>query len=109
MMVHLSPQVSADSAEDCSPSSPSSPHTCAPENKAHTSPCSSQLKATLEAQKKKNQNHNLSVKQIQDFLEAQEDVDLDQHLLPPKILLRYAQLLDIVQPTCRRSICFTKG
>lgn len=63
----------------------------------------------LEAQKKENQNNNLSVKQIRDFLEPQEDVDLDQHLLPPKILLRYAHLLDIVQPTCRRSICFTKG
>uniref|UniRef100_H3BVS5 tRNA (cytosine(38)-C(5))-methyltransferase n=1 Tax=Tetraodon nigroviridis TaxID=99883 RepID=H3BVS5_TETNG len=67
------------------------------------------LKATLEAQKKKNQNHNLSVKQIQDFLEPQENLNLDQHFLPPKILLRYAQLLDIVRPTCRRSICFTKG
>lgn len=109
MMVHLSPQVSADSAEDSSPSSPSSSHTCAPENKTHTCSCSSQLKAKLEAQKKKSQNLNLSVKQIQDFLEVQEEVDLDQHLLSPKILLRYAQLLDIVQPTCRRSVCFTKG
>lgn len=106
-MVNLSPQTAADSAEDPTPASPSSPHACAPEYKTLT--CSSQLKTTLEAQKKKNQNHNLSVKQIQDFLEPQEDVNLDQHLLPPKTLLRYAQLLDIVRPTCRRSICFTKG
>lgn len=112
MMMNLPPQISADSAEEPTPSypaSPSSQHACAPEYRTHTSPCSSQLKATLEAQKKKNQNHNLSVKQIQDFLEPQEDVNLEQYLLPPKILLRYAQLLDIVRPTCRRSVCFTKG
>ncbi|XP_029687750.1 tRNA (cytosine(38)-C(5))-methyltransferase-like isoform X3 [Takifugu rubripes] len=47
--------------------------------------------------------------QIQAFLEPQEDVHEPQHLLPPKTLLRYAQLLDIVRPSCRRSVCFTKG
>ncbi|CAF91437.1 unnamed protein product, partial [Tetraodon nigroviridis] len=107
-------QISDDSTEDPTPAPPSSsssspspfpPQVCAPEYKT----CPSLLKATLEAQKKKNQNHNLSVKQIQDFLEPQENLNLDQHFLPPKILLRYAQLLDIVRPTCRRSICFTKG
>uniref|UniRef100_H3C3B6 tRNA (cytosine(38)-C(5))-methyltransferase n=1 Tax=Tetraodon nigroviridis TaxID=99883 RepID=H3C3B6_TETNG len=114
MRFHLSPQISDDSTEDPTPAPPSSsssspspfpPQVCAPEYKT----CPSLLKATLEAQKKKNQNHNLSVKQIQDFLEPQENLNLDQHFLPPKILLRYAQLLDIVRPTCRRSICFTKG
>lgn len=55
------------------------------------------------------QNSDLSVKQIQDFLEPQEDVKEGQHLLPPQTLLRYGQLLDIVRPTCRRSVCFTKG
>lgn len=108
-MINLSRQISADSAECPTPASPSSPHSCAPDNQTLTCPRSTPSKATLEAQKKKNQNHNLSVKQIQDFLEPQEDVNLDQYLLPPKILLRYAQLLDIVRPTCRRSICFTKG
>lgn len=109
MRFYLSPQISGDWAEDPTPSSPSSPHACTPECKTHSCPCSGLLKVTLEAQKKKNQNHNLSVSQIQDFLEAQEDVNLDQHLLPPKVLLRYARLLDIVRPTCRRSVCFTKG
>uniref|UniRef100_H3BY30 tRNA (cytosine(38)-C(5))-methyltransferase n=1 Tax=Tetraodon nigroviridis TaxID=99883 RepID=H3BY30_TETNG len=110
----LACNISDDSTEDPTPAPPSSsssspspfpPQVCAPEYKT----CPSLLKATLEAQKKKNQNHNLSVKQIQDFLEPQENLNLDQHFLPPKILLRYAQLLDIVRPTCRRSICFTKG
>ncbi|XP_074261081.1 tRNA (cytosine(38)-C(5))-methyltransferase isoform X3 [Saimiri boliviensis] len=44
---------------------------------------------------------------LKDFLE--DDIDMNQYLLPPKSLLRYALLLDIVQPTCRRSMCFTKG
>uniref|UniRef100_H3BWB0 tRNA (cytosine(38)-C(5))-methyltransferase n=1 Tax=Tetraodon nigroviridis TaxID=99883 RepID=H3BWB0_TETNG len=115
LLAKLSGQkISDDSTEDPTPAPPSSsssspspfpPQVCAPEYKT----CPSLLKATLEAQKKKNQNHNLSVKQIQDFLEPQENLNLDQHFLPPKILLRYAQLLDIVRPTCRRSICFTKG
>lgn len=113
MILNLSPQISADSAEEPTPAPPSSPPTslptCAPDYRTHPSPCSSQLKATLEAQKKKHQNLNLSVKQIQDFLEPQEDVNLEDYLLPPKVLLRYAQLLDIVRPTCRRSVCFTKG
>uniref|UniRef100_A0A8V0XJE2 tRNA (cytosine(38)-C(5))-methyltransferase n=1 Tax=Gallus gallus TaxID=9031 RepID=A0A8V0XJE2_CHICK len=31
------------------------------------------------------------------------------YFLAPKSLVRYAFLLDIVKPTCRRSTCFTKG
>uniref|UniRef100_A0A674P0M7 tRNA (cytosine(38)-C(5))-methyltransferase n=1 Tax=Takifugu rubripes TaxID=31033 RepID=A0A674P0M7_TAKRU len=57
----------------------------------------------------RTRNSDLSVQQIQAFLEPQEDVHEPQHLLPPKTLLRYAQLLDIVRPSCRRSVCFTKG
>uniref|UniRef100_A0A674NR90 tRNA (cytosine(38)-C(5))-methyltransferase n=1 Tax=Takifugu rubripes TaxID=31033 RepID=A0A674NR90_TAKRU len=92
-------------AEDAPPA----PHICPSQDKSHTCPCSTQLKATLEVQKKQIQNSDLSVQQIQAFLEPQEDVHEPQHLLPPKTLLRYAQLLDIVRPSCRRSVCFTKG
>ncbi|XP_029687713.1 tRNA (cytosine(38)-C(5))-methyltransferase-like isoform X1 [Takifugu rubripes] len=101
-------QISAPStgpAEDAPPA----PHICPSQDKSHTCPCSTQLKATLEVQKKQIQNSDLSVQQIQAFLEPQEDVHEPQHLLPPKTLLRYAQLLDIVRPSCRRSVCFTKG
>nr|XP_061811673.1 tRNA (cytosine(38)-C(5))-methyltransferase isoform X2 [Nerophis lumbriciformis] len=67
------------------------------------------LETANDALRKINQNSDLSVRQIEEFLEPQEIVDMDQYLVPSKILLRYAQILDIVQPTCRRSICFTKG
>uniref|UniRef100_A0A674MHG1 tRNA (cytosine(38)-C(5))-methyltransferase n=1 Tax=Takifugu rubripes TaxID=31033 RepID=A0A674MHG1_TAKRU len=106
--VRIQEKISAPStgpAEDAPPA----PHICPPQDKSHTCPCSTQLKATLEVQKKQIQNSDLSVQQIQAFLEPQEDVHEPQHLLPPKTLLRYAQLLDIVRPSCRRSVCFTKG
>ncbi|XP_008290158.1 tRNA (cytosine(38)-C(5))-methyltransferase isoform X1 [Stegastes partitus] len=67
------------------------------------------LETQMDAQRKVNQNRDLSVREIQDFLEPQMEVNLELHLLPPKTLLRYGLLLDIVQPTCRRSVCFTKG
>ncbi|XP_040921839.1 tRNA (cytosine(38)-C(5))-methyltransferase [Toxotes jaculatrix] len=67
------------------------------------------LETATDAQRKMNQNSNLSVRQIKDFLETQIEVNMENYLLPPKTLLRYALLLDIVQPTCRRSVCFTKG
>uniref|UniRef100_UPI00006831CB DNA CYTOSINE METHYLTRANSFERASE DNMT2 n=1 Tax=Homo sapiens TaxID=9606 RepID=UPI00006831CB len=61
----------------------------------------------IEIHRKNQQDSDLSVKMLKDFLE--DDTDVNQYLLPPKSLLRYALLLDIVQPTCRRSVCFTKG
>ncbi|CAK6977225.1 tRNA (cytosine(38)-C(5))-methyltransferase isoform X2 [Scomber scombrus] len=67
------------------------------------------LETTMDAQRKMNQNRDLSVRQIQDFLEPQMEVHMEHYLLPPKTLLRYALILDIVRPTCRRSVCFTKG
>lgn len=67
------------------------------------------LETTMDAQKKRSQNEDLSVRQIQDYLEPQMALNMDKYLLPPKTLLRYALLLDIVRPTCRRSVCFTKG
>ncbi|KAM4718718.1 tRNA (cytosine(38)-C(5))-methyltransferase [Anableps anableps] len=62
-----------------------------------------------DAQRKTNQNKNESVQKIQDFLEAQMNVDMEHYLLKPKTLLRYGLILDIVQPQSRRSVCFTKG
>ncbi|XP_077592030.1 tRNA (cytosine(38)-C(5))-methyltransferase isoform X2 [Stigmatopora nigra] len=67
------------------------------------------LETANDALKKINQNNDSSVKQIQDFLEPQENLEMEQYLVPSKILMRYALILDIVQPNCRRSICFTKG
>ncbi|XP_077479896.1 tRNA (cytosine(38)-C(5))-methyltransferase isoform X2 [Stigmatopora argus] len=67
------------------------------------------LETANDALKKINQNNDSSVKQIQDFLEPQGNLEMEQYLVPSKILMRYALILDIVQPNCRRSICFTKG
>ncbi|XP_010339493.1 tRNA (cytosine(38)-C(5))-methyltransferase isoform X2 [Saimiri boliviensis] len=65
------------------------------------------LETAEEIHRKNQQDSDLSVQMLKDFLE--DDIDMNQYLLPPKSLLRYALLLDIVQPTCRRSMCFTKG
>ncbi|XP_041039759.1 tRNA (cytosine(38)-C(5))-methyltransferase isoform X1 [Carcharodon carcharias] len=64
---------------------------------------------TPEHQKQKQiQNNNLSIQMIQDFLEEGLQ-DPSPYFIPPKLLLRYALILDIVGRTCRRSVCFTKG
>uniref|UniRef100_A0A087X3H5 tRNA (cytosine(38)-C(5))-methyltransferase n=1 Tax=Poecilia formosa TaxID=48698 RepID=A0A087X3H5_POEFO len=63
----------------------------------------------MDSQKKTNQNKDLSVQQIQDYLEPQMNIDMELYLLKPKTLLRYGSILDIVQPHSRRSVCFTKG
>lgn len=65
------------------------------------------LETAEEIDRKHQQDSDLSVQMLRDFLE--DDIDLNQYFLPPKSLLRYALLLDIVKPTCRRSMCFTKG
>ncbi|XP_045390104.1 tRNA (cytosine(38)-C(5))-methyltransferase isoform X3 [Lemur catta] len=65
------------------------------------------LETAEEIQRKNQQDGDLSVQMLKDFLE--DDIDMNQYFLPPKSLLRYALLLDIVKPTCRRSVCFTKG
>lgn len=65
------------------------------------------LETIQELDRKHHQDNDLSVQMLKDFLE--DDVDMNQYFLPPKSLLRYALLLDIVKPTCRRSTCFTKG
>ncbi|KAM5144953.1 tRNA (cytosine(38)-C(5))-methyltransferase isoform 2-T2 [Callospermophilus lateralis] len=65
------------------------------------------LETVEEIKRKHQQDSDLSVQMLKDFLE--DDIDTNKYILPPKSLLRYALLLDIVKPTCRRSTCFTKG
>ncbi|XP_063093948.1 tRNA (cytosine(38)-C(5))-methyltransferase isoform X4 [Cavia porcellus] len=65
------------------------------------------LETAEEIDRKHQQNNDLTVQMLKDFLE--DEVDMNLYILPPKSLLRYALLLDIVKPTCRRSTCFTKG
>ncbi|XP_061569312.1 tRNA (cytosine(38)-C(5))-methyltransferase [Cololabis saira] len=64
-----------------------------------------------ELQRKKRQDQDSSVRRILDFLEPEPEQELEPEslLLPQKTLLRYANILDIVQPEARRSSCFTKG
>lgn len=67
------------------------------------------LETAQDAQRKMDQNSDESVRRIEEFLDVQGGEDMEQYLLPPKTLLRYALLMDIVRPSCRRSVCFTKG
>ncbi|KAG7219562.1 hypothetical protein INR49_018989 [Caranx melampygus] len=67
------------------------------------------LETSADAERKRSQNQDLSIRQIQDFLEPEGAGHLEQLLLTPPTLLRYALLLDIVQASSRRSVCFTKG
>ena len=76
------------------------------------------LETARDADRKSDQNADLSVRQIQEFLkpgsdlggeEEEEEEEVSQYLLPAKTLLRYALLMDIVTANCRRSVCFTKG
>ncbi|NXI08759.1 TRDMT methyltransferase, partial [Irena cyanogastra] len=66
------------------------------------------LETVEEMERKHNQDNDSSIQVLRDFLE-EENEEMSQYFLPPKSLLRYAFLLDIVKPTCRRSTCFTKG
>ncbi|NP_001079673.2 tRNA (cytosine(38)-C(5))-methyltransferase [Xenopus laevis] len=66
------------------------------------------LETAQELERKQGQDNDASVRMLQDFLETSVE-EMSQYFLPPKSLLRYALILDIVRPTCRRSTCFTKG
>ncbi|XP_055003453.1 tRNA (cytosine(38)-C(5))-methyltransferase isoform X2 [Sorex araneus] len=66
------------------------------------------LETAGELERKRQQDRDLSVQMLKGFLE-EDDADLTPYFLPPGSLLRYALLLDIVTPSCRRSTCFTKG
>ncbi|XP_029003145.1 tRNA (cytosine(38)-C(5))-methyltransferase [Betta splendens] len=98
-----------DSYEQPTVLSSTHPHTCEQEKKLHDSRVLYKLETVTEVERKIKQNSAQSVRMIQDFLEPQMEVTMEQYLLPPKTLLRYALILDIVQPMCRRSTCFTKG
>ncbi|XP_073437978.1 tRNA (cytosine(38)-C(5))-methyltransferase isoform X1 [Dendrobates tinctorius] len=65
------------------------------------------LETAEQLERKRSQDNDCSVQTLQDFLE--DSVESGPYLLPPKALLRYALILDIVKPACRRSTCFTKG
>lgn len=67
------------------------------------------LERAQDAERKSSQNRDQSLRQISVYLEDQGEGEMEQYLLPTKTLLRYALLMDIVRPTCRRSVCFTKG
>ncbi|XP_068790757.1 tRNA (cytosine(38)-C(5))-methyltransferase isoform X3 [Struthio camelus] len=66
------------------------------------------LETAEEMERKHSQDNDSSIQMLKDFLE-EDNEEISQYFLPPKTLLRYAFLLDIVKPTCRRSTCFTKG
>ncbi|CAJ1082538.1 tRNA (cytosine(38)-C(5))-methyltransferase [Xyrichtys novacula] len=103
------PVVEGTPPEQLPVSGPANQETCPPADDKQGDNVLYKLETPMDAQRKKDQNMDLSVRQIQDFLEPQTEVNMENHLLPPKTLLRYALLLDIVRPTCRRSVCFTKG
>ncbi|XP_062848272.1 tRNA (cytosine(38)-C(5))-methyltransferase [Trichomycterus rosablanca] len=68
------------------------------------------LETANDLERKRSQNHDQTVRRLEDFLEVEEpESNMDNFLLSPKTLLRYAVLMDIVHPKCRRSVCFTKG
>uniref|UniRef100_A0A8C9VE18 tRNA (cytosine(38)-C(5))-methyltransferase n=1 Tax=Scleropages formosus TaxID=113540 RepID=A0A8C9VE18_SCLFO len=68
------------------------------------------LETPSELERKRSQNSDGSIRVLQEYLQEETELeDVGQFLLPPKTLLRYALVMDIVQPTCRRSVCFTKG
>ncbi|OXB67687.1 hypothetical protein ASZ78_015219 [Callipepla squamata] len=66
------------------------------------------LETAEEMVRKHSQDNDPSIQMLEDFLE-EENEEMSQYFLAPKSLVRYAFLLDIVKPTCRRSTCFTKG
>ncbi len=66
------------------------------------------LETEQDLERKTIQDSQESVRRLQDFLQEDEE-DMDQYLLSSKTLLRYALLMDVVQPSSRRSVCFTKG
>ncbi|NXL28434.1 TRDMT methyltransferase, partial [Glaucidium brasilianum] len=66
------------------------------------------LETVEEMERKHSQDNDSSIQMLKYFLE-EENEEMSLYFLPPKYLMRYAFLLDIVKPTCRRSTCFTKG
>ncbi|XP_061442462.1 tRNA (cytosine(38)-C(5))-methyltransferase isoform X2 [Rhineura floridana] len=67
------------------------------------------LETVEELERKQHADNDLSLQMLRKYLQDDVVEGLSQYFLPLKSLLRYAFLLDIVTPTCRRSTCFTKG
>lgn len=68
------------------------------------------METAQEMERKRSQDNEQTVRRLNDFLEEEhQGTNMDSYLLPPKILIRYALLMDIVNPHSRRSVCFTKG
>uniref|UniRef100_A0A8C5PAD9 tRNA aspartic acid methyltransferase 1 n=1 Tax=Leptobrachium leishanense TaxID=445787 RepID=A0A8C5PAD9_9ANUR len=66
------------------------------------------LETPEELERKQSQDNDSSIRTLDEFLEKNIG-DINQYFLPSRSLLRYALILDIVQPSSRRSTCFTKG
>ncbi|KAM3842805.1 tRNA (cytosine(38)-C(5))-methyltransferase, partial [Diretmus argenteus] len=101
-----------DASDPSTVPDPSAPTTCQQEEEEEEEEVRVlyKVETAKDARRKLSQNSDLSVRQIGDFLELKvEEEEMELYLLPPKTLLRYALVMDIVRPTCRRSICFTKG
>ncbi|XP_041817384.1 tRNA (cytosine(38)-C(5))-methyltransferase isoform X2 [Chelmon rostratus] len=99
----------SDSPEQPTLLRPPHPGSCQPEEEMQGGHFLYKLETQMDAQRKENQNNDLSIRQIQDFLEPQMEVNMEHYLLPSKILLRYALLLDIVRPTCRSYGRYVEG
>ncbi|XP_076827988.1 tRNA (cytosine(38)-C(5))-methyltransferase [Brachyhypopomus gauderio] len=68
------------------------------------------METARDLERKRSQDKEETVQRLKEFLEEEgQGMDLEPYLLPPKTLLRYALLLDIVTLNSRRSVCFTKG
>ena len=78
----------------------------------------------LELERKRKQEENAHIRPLLEFLDGgdkergiEEDGEENKQqydgaeslLVPDKVLLRYGDILDIVRPDNRRSMCFTKG
>ncbi|CAB1340814.1 unnamed protein product [Coregonus sp. 'balchen'] len=55
------------------------------------------LERAQDAERKSSQNRDPSLRQIRAYLEDQGEGEMEQYLLPPKTLLRYALLMDILE------------
>uniref|UniRef100_A0A670JP35 tRNA (cytosine(38)-C(5))-methyltransferase n=1 Tax=Podarcis muralis TaxID=64176 RepID=A0A670JP35_PODMU len=67
------------------------------------------LETAEQLERKQQVDRDLSVQMLKAYLQDDDGEEMSQFFLPAKSLLRYAFLLDIVTPSCRRSTCFTKG
>ncbi|KAL2085661.1 hypothetical protein ACEWY4_018981 [Coilia grayii] len=105
------PSSPSGEASSDTPMVPASPSKCPSSGNGEDGCILYKMETAQDAQRKMGQNNDESVRRIQEFMEVQGEggEDMEQYLLPPKTLLRYALLMDIVRPACRRSVCFTKG